>query len=62
MRWITREFAKVDRIACPWLIRRFIDPDAKFILLPTQTDWNATTVRVLSGSRREDGDTVNVAL
>jgi hypothetical protein len=43
MRWITREFAKVDRIACPWLIRRFIDPDAEFIFLPAQTDWNAIT-------------------
>lgn len=31
MKWITREHAKVDRIACPWLIRRFIDPAAEFI-------------------------------
>lgn len=30
MRWITRKNAKVDRIACPWLIRRFIDPEAEF--------------------------------
>lgn len=28
MRWVTRERPKIDRIACPWLIRRFIDPDA----------------------------------
>lgn len=27
MRWITRERVKVDRVACPWLIRRFVDPD-----------------------------------
>jgi hypothetical protein len=31
MRWITRERAKVDRIACPWLIMRFIDPNPEFI-------------------------------
>ena len=30
-RWVTRERPKVDRIACPWLIRRFIDPDAEFL-------------------------------
>jgi hypothetical protein len=31
MKWITRERPKIDRIACPWLIRRFVDPDAEFI-------------------------------
>ena len=34
MKWITRENAKVDRIACPWLIRRFIDTDAEFLFAP----------------------------
>jgi len=34
MKWITRENAKVDRIACPWLIRRFVDPDAVFLFVP----------------------------
>ena len=34
MKWVTRENAKVDRIACPWLIRRFIDPDAEFLYVP----------------------------
>jgi hypothetical protein len=43
MRWITRQFAKVDRIACPWLIRRFIDPDAEFVFLPGDTNWEAIT-------------------
>ena len=33
MKWITRENAKVDRVACPWLIRRFIDPDAEFLFV-----------------------------
>lgn len=34
MKWITREHAKVDRIACPWLINRFIDPMPEFIFVP----------------------------
>jgi rhodanese-related sulfurtransferase len=34
-RWVTRERPKIDRIACPWLIRRFIDPDAEFFYVPT---------------------------
>jgi rhodanese-related sulfurtransferase len=32
--WVTRERPKVDRIACPWLIRRFVDPDARFLYVP----------------------------
>lgn len=31
MKWITRERPKIDRIACPWLIKRFVDPEAEFI-------------------------------
>ncbi len=34
-RWITRERPKIDRIACPWLVRRFIDPQAEFFYVPT---------------------------
>ncbi len=34
MRWVTRERPKTDRIACPWLIRRFIDPDAEIVYTP----------------------------
>lgn len=34
MRWVTRERPKTDRIACPWLIRRFIDPDADILFVP----------------------------
>jgi rhodanese-related sulfurtransferase len=33
-KWVTRERPKIDRIACPWLIRRFIDPNAEFIYVP----------------------------
>lgn len=34
MKWITRENANVDRIACPWLIKRFVDADAEFLYVP----------------------------
>jgi hypothetical protein len=34
MKWVTREHPKTDRIACPWLIRRFIDPDAEIVYVP----------------------------
>lgn len=34
MKWITRERPKTDRIACPWLIKRFIDPDTEIIYVP----------------------------
>jgi hypothetical protein len=36
MKWITREKARVDRIACPWLIRKFVDPEAIFIFVPKE--------------------------
>ena len=44
-RWITRERPKIDRIACPWLIRRFIDPLAEFLYVPPET--------VIEAARRE---------
>jgi hypothetical protein len=34
MKWVTREHPKIDRIACPWLVARFIDPDAEFLYVP----------------------------
>ena len=34
MKWVTREHAKVDRIACPWLIKNFVDKDAEFRFVP----------------------------
>src|SRR5260370_15640811 len=37
MRWITRERPKIDRVACPWLITRFIDPAAEFLFAPPET-------------------------
>ena len=40
MKWITREKIKVDRVACPWLIQHFVDPEAEFVFLPCDTDWS----------------------
>ena len=45
MKWITRERAKVDRIACPWLISRFIDPAPEFLYVPAD--------RVLAEAERQ---------
>jgi len=47
MKWITREGAKTDRVACPWLIRKFIDPQAEFLFVPAE--------QVLPVARREQG-------
>ena len=44
MKWVTRANANVDRVACPWLIKRFVDPDAEFLFVeefavPIQALW-----------------------
>ena len=36
MKWVTREKVKVDRVACPWLIRKFVDPQAEFLFVPVE--------------------------
>ena len=36
MKWVTREFVHVDRTACPWLIKKFLDPQAEFIFVPVE--------------------------
>ena len=36
MKWVTRKNANVDRVACPWLIRRFVDKEAEFLYVPTE--------------------------
>jgi len=36
MKWITREHVKVDRVACPWLIKKFVDPAAEFYFVPSE--------------------------
>lgn len=47
MRWVTREGAKTDRVACPWLIKRFIDKDAEFVFVPRDL--------VLDSAKRMEG-------
>jgi len=53
MKWITRENAKVDRIACPWLIQRFVDKYAEFIFVPKD--------RVLSEAERQGAIPFDIA-
>ena len=36
MKWITRANVKVDRVACPWLIKKFVDKDAEFLFVPAE--------------------------
>lgn len=38
MKWVTREKVHVDRVACPWLIKRFVDKEAEFVFVPKGTD------------------------
>ncbi|MFH0795416.1 MAG: chromate resistance protein ChrB domain-containing protein [bacterium] len=45
MKWITREKVKVDRVACPWLIKNFVDPKAEFLFVPAD--------QVLAVAKRE---------
>jgi hypothetical protein len=47
MKWVTRENANVDRVACPWLIKRFIDSDSEFLFVPRD--------EVLAAAEREGG-------
>jgi hypothetical protein len=57
MKWVTRERVKVDRVACPWLIRKLVDPDAEFLFVPAD--------RVLETAEREGAipfDVPNVEL
>ena len=46
MKWVTRERVKVDRVACPWLIRKFVDPQAQFLFVPAD--------QVMAVARREE--------
>src|SRR5499426_1387660 len=57
MKWVTRERARVDRIACPWLITRFVDPKPEFLFVPA--------AKVLETAKRENAipyDIPNVEL
>jgi hypothetical protein len=58
MKWITRQNLKVDRVACPWLIQRFIDGQAQFLfvdegeLLRVTAPWASTSVERLISRQR----------
>jgi rhodanese-related sulfurtransferase len=52
-RWVTRERPKIDRIACPWLIARFVDPEAEFLYVPAK--------EVLSAAKEKDATPYDVA-
>ena len=52
MKWVTRQHVKVDRVACPWLIRRFIDPQAEFLFVPAD--------QVLAVAQREQATPFDV--
>ena len=57
MKWVTRARPKVDRVACPWLIKRFVDPQAEFLYVPPE--------EVLEMAKREGAipfDVANVEL
>jgi uncharacterized protein YjeT (DUF2065 family) len=57
MKWITREYVKVDRVACPWLIKKFVDKNAEFLFVPAD--------KVMEEAKRQDAipyDVKNVEL
>jgi hypothetical protein len=57
MKWVTRERPKVDRVACPWLIKKFVDPQAEFLYVPPE--------QVMEVAKREGAvpfDVANVEL
>ncbi len=45
MKWITREHVKVDRVACPWVIKKFVDSEAEFIFVPLASDIGSSETR-----------------
>jgi hypothetical protein len=53
VKWVTRENANVDRVACPWLIKRFIDPEAEFLFVPKD--------QVLEAAEREGAHSYDAA-
>jgi hypothetical protein len=57
MKWVTRERPKIDRIACPWLIQRFIDREAEFLYVPS-----ADVLRVAQETGATPYDIPGVAL
>ena len=57
MKWVTRERPKIDRIACPWLVERFIDRDAEFLYVPSG---KVAAVAAETGAKVSELDTLEV--
>jgi hypothetical protein len=55
MKWIARKDIKVDRVACPWLIKRFVDPQAKFLFVE-EKDLLEQAIRLASSLRLQFHD------
>ncbi len=58
MRWITREHPKIDRVACPWLISRYIDPEAEFMFVPPD---RVATIAAKAGATAFDVEGVELS-
>ena len=58
MKWITREHVKVDRVACPWLIKKFVDTDAEFISVPAERAM-AEAKRLIWGGLPDSNDSAS---
>ena len=62
MKWITREHPKIDRIACPWLIKNFVDKEAEFIYVPKEEvftkarELNAIPYDIVGAEYTHEGD------
>ena len=57
MKWITRERVKVDRVACPWLIKKFVDPEAEFLFVPKE---EVMRIAAEQGATPYDGEGVEL--
>ena len=60
MRWITRERVKVDRVPCPWLIKKYVDPTAEFHFVPAEQVISGAFIGYVQGEveyfSRRNGD------
>ena len=59
MKWVTRERPKIDRIACPWLIRRFVEADAEFLYVPTEKVFEVAAATGAVPVRHSRGRTIH---
>jgi hypothetical protein len=60
MKWITREHPKIDRIACPWLIKRLVDKEAEIIYVPFDEKKYYTRNFLMEGKPQIEGEVIYV--